>query len=181
MGCQWWSRTGSATGGAPEWTPVRYMSKNREEAPGRHLTLALFGILLGFLAVLAADGEGERLQSLLGDFLAAFEAVAVGSLLEASQRVVNPAERLRLHLNESQLDVFLNIGLRTLTGIEHLGELRDLTGGPNVAHLVLDLRVKLTPTAHQHLLELVIPAAPGRLSCAVLNVLHDAAPCIGPL
>src|SRR5215471_12916399 len=67
-------------------------------ATGRHLTLALFRNLPGFLAVLAADGKRKRLQTLLCDFLAALEAVAVRTLLQPCQRVVDPAQGFRLHL-----------------------------------------------------------------------------------
>src|SRR5215831_4957815 len=147
-------------------------------ATGRYLTLALFRVLLGLLAVLAADGKGKCLQTLLCDFLAALEAVAVSALLQSRQRVVDPAERLRLHLDERQLDVFLNIGLRALTRIEDFRKLRDLASGPDVAHLVLNLRLKLAPTAQQHLLELVIAAVTGRCGCGGLSVFHDAAPCV---
>ena len=60
------------------------MSRNSERraAPGVELTLALLGDLPGLFAVLAADRERQRPQALLGDFLAALEAVAVVALLE---------------------------------------------------------------------------------------------------
>src|SRR4051794_25105446 len=58
-------------------------------APRRHLALTLLGNLARFLAVLAADGEGEGAQPLLADLLATLEAVAVGTLVEAQQRIVD--------------------------------------------------------------------------------------------
>src|SRR5437588_8799088 len=54
-------------------------------AAGGELTLAPLGDFASLLAVLAADREGQRAQTLLGDFLAALEAVAVGVLLEADE------------------------------------------------------------------------------------------------
>src|SRR4051812_21206466 len=56
-------------------------------ATRRKLTLALFGILPSLFAVLAAHCERQRLQPLFGDLLTALEAVAVGPLLQARQRV----------------------------------------------------------------------------------------------
>src|SRR5262249_19575275 len=109
---------------------------------------------------------------------AAFEAVAVCALLQARESVVHPAEGFRLHLDKSELDVFLDIGFRTLTRIENLGELCDLAGGSDVAHLALHLGLEFPTTAQKHLLELVIPAAAGRCGCAALSVFHDAAPCL---
>src|SRR5215468_4545984 len=57
-------------------------------APRRHLALTLLGDLAGFLAVLAAHRERQRAQTLLGNLLAAFVAVAVGALLEAGDGIV---------------------------------------------------------------------------------------------
>ena len=47
--------------------------------------LALLGVLARLFAVLAADGEGQRPEPLLGDLLAALEAVAVRALLRAAR------------------------------------------------------------------------------------------------
>ena len=51
--------------------------QRRGAATRRQLTLTLLGDLPRLFAVLAADREGQRAETLLGDFLAAFEAVAV--------------------------------------------------------------------------------------------------------
>src|SRR5436190_12142366 len=56
--------------------------------------LPLLGDFARLFAVLAADGEGQGAQALLGDFLAAVEAVAVIALLEAAERVVDLVQRL---------------------------------------------------------------------------------------
>jgi DnaK suppressor protein len=77
-------------------------------APGGELTLALLGGLLGLLAILAADREGQRPETLFGDFLAAIEAVAVVARFEAHQGVVHLVERLGLHLNEGKLQIVLD-------------------------------------------------------------------------
>ena len=76
-------RQGSATGGAPSGRRILHVEEQRRcAAPRRQLALALLGVLARFLAVLAADRERQRAQALLGDFLAALEAVAVVALLE---------------------------------------------------------------------------------------------------
>ena len=60
------------------------MSRNSELAPRRavELTLPLLGDFPRFLAVLAADREGQRAKTLFGDFLAAVETVPVVAVLE---------------------------------------------------------------------------------------------------
>src|SRR2546430_13593243 len=81
--------------------------ERRPAAALRQQPLPLLGVLLGLLAVLAADGEGEGPEALLGDFLAAVEAVAVVALLEPGERVVYLVQGLRLHLDQRKLDVLL--------------------------------------------------------------------------
>src|SRR5215510_11513032 len=141
----------------------------RGPTAGGQVTLTLFGVLPGLFTVLAAHCKGKGPQTLFSDFLAALEAVAVCALLQARERVVHPAEGLRLHLDKSELDVFLDIGFRTLTRIENLGKLRVLAGGSDVAHLALHLGLEFPTTAQKHLLELVIPAATGRCGWGVLS------------
>src|SRR6266849_5939045 len=65
--------------------------------PRGELTLALLGDLAGLFAILAPHRERQRAQPLLGDLLAALEAVAIGALLQARERVVDLVERLGLH------------------------------------------------------------------------------------
>src|SRR5207237_5996925 len=124
--CRWGGGgTGSATGGAQNRTPwlLQIEEERCRSAPGVQLTLTLLDGFLGLFAVLTADGERQRPQALLGDFVAALEAIAVGALLQAGQRIVDFAERFRLHLNERALDVFLNIGFGAFDGVEDLGQL----------------------------------------------------------
>src|SRR5437660_370115 len=94
--------------------------ERRSAAPGRELALTLLGSLAGLLAILAANREGQRAEALLGDLLAAFEAVAVVALLEPRQSIVDLVERLGLHLNERELDLLLDVGLRALDRVQHL-------------------------------------------------------------
>src|ERR1700694_3675029 len=77
-------------------------------ASGRQLALAPLGNLARLFAILAADGERQSPQPLLGDFRAALETVAVIALLEARQRVVDLRERLGLHLHQGKLNIFLD-------------------------------------------------------------------------
>src|SRR5438034_6299186 len=119
--------TGSATGGA-HWTPgsLHIEEERRRPAALRQQPLPLLGVLLGLLAVLAPDGEGEGPEALLGDFLAAVEAVAVVALLEPRECVVDLVQRLRLHLDQRKLDVLLDVGLGALDrrSEEHTSELQ---------------------------------------------------------
>ena len=146
-------------------TPESYMSRNSERgaAPRGELTLALLGDLARLFAVLAADRERQRPQPLLGDFLAALEAVAVVALLEPRERVVDLVERLRLHLDERELDVFLDVGFGALDRVEHLVQLA-APGAlfADVAHLALDLGLNLATALVEHLLQFGI-ASPRHL------------------
>ena len=56
--------------------------ERRAAAARRELPLALFGGFPRLFAFLAADRERQGPQALLGDFLAALEAVTVGALIE---------------------------------------------------------------------------------------------------
>src|SRR5881397_3808778 len=94
--------------------------EGRRAAPLGQLPLALFGNLLRFLTILTPNRERQRAESLFGDFLAALEAVPVVAVLEPRQGVVYLVERFRLHLNQRELDIFLDVGLRTLHRIEDL-------------------------------------------------------------
>src|SRR4029079_17329691 len=81
--------------------------QRRRAAPRRQLPLALLDNFFCLLAVLAADGEGQRAQTLFGDFFSALETVAVVALIHTRERVGDLVERLRLHLDERELDLFL--------------------------------------------------------------------------
>src|SRR2546423_674396 len=148
-----------------------------------HLALALLRVLARFLAILAAHREGQRAQTLLRDFLAAVEAVTVVPVLEPRKGVVDFIERLRLHLDERELDVFLNVGLGALDGVEHFVELaapRALFA--DAAHLALHLSLNLAPTVVEHLLQFDIARLGHPLFRArLLSVLHTAPPPSPPV
>src|SRR5439155_22655709 len=97
---------GPATGGAPRLGRriLHVEEERRGAAPGRHLPLALLGDFARLFAVLAANGEGQRPQALLGDLFAALETIAVIALFQTRQRVIDLVERLGLHLDERELD-----------------------------------------------------------------------------
>src|SRR5437899_6175326 len=144
-------------------------------AAGVELTLTLLGVLPGFFAILAADGEGQRPQALLADLLAALEAVPVGALLEAPEGVVDLVQRLGLHLDERELQIFLDVGLSALDRIEDLVELaapRALLA--DAPHLHLHFCVVFTAAFAEHLLQFGI-ARPGHPRCRFRlgGVLHD--------
>src|SRR6185437_15498490 len=104
------------------------------------LTLTLLVGLARLFAFLAPDREGKRAQALLGNFLAALKAVAVGALLEPRERIHDFAERLRFHLDEREFDLILDVVFRALNGIDHVRLLRAPRAlGADVAHLALNL------------------------------------------
>src|SRR5262249_24199899 len=115
-------------------------------APRCHLALTLLGDLAGFLAVLAAHRERQRAQTLLANLLAAFVAVAVGALLGADDCIVDLVERLRLHLDEREFELFLDVGFRALDSVEDLVQLaapRPLFA--DATHLALNFGLDLAP------------------------------------
>src|SRR6516225_5641060 len=71
---------------------------------------ALGRCFASLFAVLAADRERQRAQARLGDFLAAFETVAVNAFLETTECLVDLVQRLCLHLDQGELDIFLDVG-----------------------------------------------------------------------
>src|SRR5438034_3423999 len=175
---RWRRESGSATGGAPMDAGFLHVEEERRGAAAlRQLALALFGDLPGLFTVLAAHGEGERAQPLLGDLFAAVEAVAVVALLEPPQRVVDLVERLRLHLDERELDVLLNVGLGALHGVEHFVELAAPGAlSSHVAHFALNLGLNLALALLEHPLELAIAGSRRLVASCLLDFPHDAAP-----
>src|SRR6185369_136722 len=118
--------------------------------------LTALGSLTRFLTVLATHRERQRAQTRFSDFLTALEAITVGAFLEATQRRVDLGECLRLHLNERELDVFLNVDLGALALIQHVAFFAALS--PDVANLSLDRIQQFAAALFEHLLELVIAA-----------------------
>src|SRR5215470_9169213 len=105
---------------SPRWDAevLDVEEQRRGTAPGVGLALTPLDVLATLLAVLASDGEGQRAQPLLGDFVAAFEAVAVVTMLEARNGVLDLGERFRLHLDEGKLQIFLNVRFSALHCVE---------------------------------------------------------------
>src|SRR6185312_4132405 len=122
-----------------------------------HLPLALLGHFAGFLTVLAPDREGKRTQSALADLFAALEAIAVGALLEPSQRFVDLAQRLGLHLDERELDLVLDVRLGALGGVEHTLNAAARALSADVTHPLLHLTHHLAAAILEDLLQLRVP------------------------
>src|SRR5207237_9852677 len=114
-------RRGHAGRGSGVRRLIRHVEEERgRPALAREHALALLGGLARLFAVLAANRERQRTQPRLGDFVAALEAVAVGPFLQTTERLVDLVERLRLHLDERELDVFLDVDLGALALVEHV-------------------------------------------------------------
>src|SRR4029079_9166140 len=131
--------------------------EGRRTAPLSHQAVALLLDLARLLAVLAAHRERQRAQALLADFLAALEAVAVGALFQAAQRLVDLVERLGLHLDERELDLVLDVQLGRFRGVEHA---LDGTAGAfraHAAHPPLHLAVDLAAAFLEDALQFVVP------------------------
>ena len=85
-------------------------------------------------------------------------------------------ERLRLHLDERELDLFLDVGFGALDRVEHLVQLA-APGAflADAAHLALDFGLNLATTIVEHLLSV---RHSGTAVCAgaasiLLGSLHD--------
>src|SRR5262245_2058274 len=134
---------------------ILHVEEKRAGPPASgELTLPLLGVLPSFLAILAPDRERQGTKPLLRNFLAAIEAVSVVALLEPHQRVVDFVERFRLHLDQGELEIFLDVGLSALDRVEHLVQLaapRPLF--PDSAHFALNFGLNFTAPAVEHLLE----------------------------
>src|SRR5688572_22100702 len=102
----------------------------------RRLTLAQLSHLAGLLAILATDRKWQGPQATLRNLVAAFETIAESALFEAGQGLANLGERLRLHLNQGEFDVVLDVRFRGLGRVKHTLGLTGGSFGPNVAHLL---------------------------------------------
>jgi hypothetical protein len=80
----------------------------------------VLGRLTSFFAVLATNREGKGSQAPFSDLVAALETDAVRVFVEPSQSDVDLVQRFRLHLDQRELDVFLNVDLGTLALVEDL-------------------------------------------------------------
>src|SRR5213078_2495400 len=98
-------------------------------------------------------------------------AVAVGALFEPPQRFVDLVQRLRLHLDQREFDLVLNIQLRALGRVEHAldGAARALRA--HVAHPALDLTHDFAAALLEDALQLVVPNRVHRLPslCRVMT------------
>src|SRR5262245_23119754 len=121
--------------------------------------LALCRGLPLLLTVLAAHREGQRTQTSFADLVTALEAVAVRVLVETPQRFVDLVERLALHLNERELDVFLNVDFGALALVEHIALLAAVRA--HVANSALNLGHQLAAAVLEHLPQLAIAAGFG--------------------
>ena len=119
--------------------------------------LTLLGRLTSFFAILATHREGKGSQAPFGDLVAALETVAVGVFVEPSQCHVDLVQRFRFHLDQRELDLFLDVDLGALALVEHLALLGDV--GPRVANLALNFVHQLAAAVLEHLPQFVIPAS----------------------
>ena len=77
-------------------------------------------LLASFLARPAADRERQGPQPSFGNRASAFETGAVLVGVEPNERFIDAGERLRPHLEQGQLDILLNVGVRTFEVITYL-------------------------------------------------------------
>src|SRR3954468_13537040 len=177
MGSAGGEAMGSATGGALNLgRRMLHIEEQRARAAARvQLTFALFDAFPGLFAILAPDRERQGSQTLFGDFLATIEAVAVAALLQPDQRVVDLVEGLGLHLDEGELQLFLDVGFGALDRIEHFVQLAAPRAFfAHAAHLALDFSLQLATTIIEHRLQVRV-AGPGlcRRRFLLLLSLHD--------
>ena len=73
---------------------IRHVEEQRARAAlAREHPLALLGGFTRLFTILAPNREWQRAQARVGDFLAALEAIAVGSLVQPPKRFVDLVER----------------------------------------------------------------------------------------
>src|SRR5450759_5491019 len=133
--------------------------ERRRAAALCHQAITLLFDLARFLAVLAADREGQRAEPALADFLAALEAVPVGRLFEPPEGLVDLAERFGLHLDEREFDLILNVHLGALRGVQDALDGAPRAFGAHVAHPALHFAHNLAPALFEDLLQLVVAPA----------------------
>src|SRR4029434_2681875 len=103
-----------------------------------------------------ANGNARSVR----DLVTALQAVAIGALVESTKGCVHLVERFRLHLDQRELDILLDIDLGALALVQNVSFLVAIR--PGVANLLV-YRVQQLPTAIlEHFLQLVIAAPPFR-------------------
>jgi hypothetical protein len=110
----------------------------------RHDAIALLDGLSSRLTIPAPDGKRESPKARVGDLVAAVETVAVAALLKPAKRRVDLFERLRLHLDQRELDFVLDIDFRTFALVEHTAIVGTVV--PHVAHFAVNCVPQVTST-----------------------------------
>src|SRR3954471_3771916 len=141
---------------------IRFSALHVDEERGRaaalrHQAVALLLDLPRLFTVLAADRERQRPEALLADLFTTFEAVAVGALFEPVQCLFDLVEGFRLHLDERELNLVLDVQFGTLCGVQHALARVARTLGTDIAHAPLDLAHDLAAALLEDSLEFVIP------------------------
>jgi hypothetical protein len=113
------------------------------------MTGAVLGDLALFLAALAAYREWQRPQSSFRNLSSAPKARAVLAGLEADESLVDPGQGLRPHLEQRELDVSLDVGIRRVDVIADVAVWID----SHIANSILDVVLQLTPAFEQDLLQ----------------------------
>src|SRR5262249_2266399 len=86
--------------------------------------------------------------------------IAERPFVESGQSLLDLVKRFRLHLDERELDVILNVGLGRLSSIEHALRFTQRSFGAHVAHLHLDLVQNLSTALLEDLPKLLVSFAP---------------------
>jgi hypothetical protein len=110
-------------------------------------------------AILAPDRKGQGPQPAPRNLGAALEAVAECPFIQPRQRFFNPVQGLRLHLDQGEFDIVLDIRFRRLSRIQHALPLAETAFGPHVTHLLLHLGQDLATAFLEDLLELDVSFA----------------------
>src|SRR6187401_1781373 len=142
--------------------------------PARRLSFAQLGHFAGLLAILATDRKRQGPKTALGNLVAALETIAECALFETGQRFANLGQRLRLHLNQGELDVVLDVRFGGFGRVKHALCLARGPIGPDVAHLLLDLVRDFTTTFLEDPLELGVSRR--RYVLCLATCLHDLPP-----
>src|SRR5215212_1382359 len=151
---------------------TRHVVEQGRRAAALGEPLALLGDFARLLAVLAPDRERQRTEPLFGNLVTALEAVAVLPVFEPRQRLVDALQRLGLHLDQRELDVFLDVRFRAFARVEHVVHFQRVALRAHVADLALHLADDLAAAILEDLLQVRIPGALRRVLFRLLP-LHE--------
>ena len=113
------------------------------------MTGAVLRDLASFFAALTPHGEWQGSESLFRDLRSARKARAVPARLDADERFADPGQRLRSHLEQRELDIPLDVGVRP---VDVVADVVALLGSP-FTDPMLYVFLQFSPAFEEYLLQ----------------------------